>query len=166
MSSEISLLTFGAESAELPASAAAGLEIVNYRPVIAFDDGASDETVMFTGVMPYHAGDDGGFEVWIKFAMASANSFKNIVWTVAWEKLDAIVALASDHFESSLSINPSVNIVAYKPIESVVMFTDAQAGNIDGGDPFRLKVTRGASDEVNDDAAGDAYIMNVFIRDR
>lgn len=169
MASGDTLLTFTADNAELPASSAAGLEVVNYRPVIAFDGGSSDESVIFSGIMPQHY-TEAGFEVWITYCMASSNTDKKVVWSVDWEKIENLTELASDHFTGTpLKTNPTVPVVAYALHCVVIIFTNEQSAfieTIDDMSGFRIKLLREASDEVNDDATGDAYVTRVEIRMR
>ena len=162
MASGDTLLIIDAHSAERPTSSAADLEKWNYRPVIAFDGGSSDEIMTFAAVMPLEY-DAGGFRVILHFAMASATSGK-VLWEVAFEKCTA-EDMDTDQFASGVQTNPTVT-VDKKLHEAIINFTTAHADSVTSADLMRLKVTRKASDTTNDTAAGDAYLVRIEVRER
>ncbi len=162
------LLVFETHSAVLPTSGAAGLEVVNYRPVIAFD-AAADESVMFESIIPWHAADAGGYEVRLTYAMESTNTDKEVMWQVDWENLSPSTGnkeLDSDHFTGSpLFTNPTVPVAAYEEHTVVINFTKAETGEVNRNHYIRLKATREGTN-VADTAAGDAYLLRTEVRVR
>ncbi len=165
----ISLLTLVSASAELPASAPADLEVINYRPVIAFDDTVVDENVVFSFSIPYSSRDTDrpGYEVWLTYSMASPNAAKNIKWLANFEKCISD-DMSADNWAaagSELYTNPVVPTAAYTLQTVVIVFTFVQSGDPTGAEYVRLRITRGTDDGL-DDAAGDAYLASTEIRIR
>ncbi|HUW18631.1 MAG TPA: hypothetical protein VMW16_04950 [Sedimentisphaerales bacterium] len=162
MASGDTLLIFTPLNNEPPASAYATLDIRNQHSVLDFD-AASNESAVFSGVMPRSYG-GGGITVYLHYAMSSATS-GTIDWDAAFERVgDQQQDIDNDGFASAKSADdttvPSqcglVDVVA-------ITFSDGtEMDNIQTGEGFRLKITR---DAVNDDAAGDAELLFMELKE-
>ncbi|RKY12813.1 MAG: hypothetical protein DRP52_04270 [Planctomycetota bacterium] len=138
------------------------LDTRNLHPVLDAD-ASTDESAVFTGVMPRHyAG--GGVTVYIHYAMSSATS-GNIDWDAQFERIgDQQQDLDSDGFAAVQSVNNTTVPSTSGLVDIVsIAFTDgAQMDSIAVGESFRLKITRDAS---ADTAAGDAELVAVEIKE-
>lgn len=162
MSSGDTLLQFTPLHNEPPAASPATLDTRNQHPVLDFD-AAANESAVFSAVMPRHYG-GGGVTVYLHYAMSSAEA-NTIDWDTAFERIgDQQLDIDGDSFAAVQSVDNTtvpgttglVDIVA-------IPFTDgAQMDSIAVGEGFRTKVTR---DAVSDDAAGDAELVFVEIKE-
>ena len=162
MASGDTLLVFTPLHNEPPASNFATLDLRNLHPVLDFDPG-TNESAVFSGVMPRHYG-GGGITVYLHYAMTSAAS-GNVDWDVAFERIgDQQQDIDSDGFAAVNSVDNTtvpgtsgfVDVVA-------VTFTDgADMDSVAVGEAFRLKITR---DAASDTAAGDAELVAVEIKE-
>ncbi|RKY09639.1 MAG: hypothetical protein DRP56_02365 [Planctomycetota bacterium] len=162
MASDDTLLIFLPTNNEPPSSNPMTLDTRNLHPVLDAD-ASTDESAVFTGVMPRHyAG--GGVTVYIHYAMSSATS-GNIDWDAQFERIgDQQQDLDSDGFAAVQSVNNTTVPSTSGLVDIVsIAFTDgAQMDSIAVGESFRLKITRDAS---ADTAAGDAELVAVEIKE-
>lgn len=156
------LLYFTPQCAEHPVSDWATLDLRNYHPVLDFDDTAI-ESAMFSGIMPTgYKGD--GVTVYIHYAMTSATS-GTIDWDAAFERIgDQQLDIDSDSFADANSVDDTTVPGTAGLVDVVtISFEDgADMDSVAAGEAFRLKITR---DAVSDDAAGDAELLCVEIRE-
>jgi len=162
LASDDTLLIFLPTNNEPPSSNPMTLDTRNLHPVLDAD-ASTDESAVFTGVMPRHyAG--GGVTVYIHYAMSSATS-GNIDWDAQFERIgDQQQDLDSDGFAAVQSVNNTTVPSTSGLVDIVsIAFTDgAQMDSIAVGESFRLKITRDAS---ADTAAGDAELVAVEIKE-
>jgi hypothetical protein len=162
MASGNTLLIFTPLHNEPPSSNPATLDTRNQHPVLDFDP-TTNESAIFSAVMPRNYG-GGGLTVYIHYAMSSAVA-NTIDWDAAFERIgDQQLDIDGDGFAAVQSVD-NTTVPATSGLVDIVSitFTDgAQMDSIAVGEGFRLKVTR---DAVNDDAAGDAELVFVEIKE-
>lgn len=145
---------------EPPASNPATLDLRNGHPVLDFDD-TTNESAVFTAVMPRHYS-GGNLAVHLHFAMTSAVA-DTVDWDVAFERIGEVLDIDGDSF-AAVQSSDDTPVSATCGIVSIadIAFSNAQADGVQVGEMFRVKVTR---DAASDDAAGDAELLAVEIRD-
>ena len=162
MASGDTLLVFTPLQNEPPASNFATLDLRNLHPVLDFD-ATTSESAVFRAVMPRsYAG--GGITVYIHYAMSSATS-GTVDWDVALERIgDQQLDIDGDSFAAVNSVdNTTVPGTAGLVDIVTIAFTDgADMDSVAVGELFRLKITR---DAANDDAAGDAELVAIEIKE-
>jgi hypothetical protein len=162
MASGDTLLIFTALHNEPPASNPATLDVRNAHPVLDFD-ATTNETAIFSAVMPRHyAG--GGVTAYLHYAMSSAVAL-TVDWDVAFERIgDQQLDIDADSFAAVQSVdNTTVPATSgLVDVVSVAFTAGAQMDSVAVGEGFRLAVTR---DAVSDDAAGDAELVFVEIKE-
>ena len=163
MASGDTLLIFTPLNNEPPATVYATFDTRNSHPVLDFD-ASTNWSAVFSSVMPQHYAGTTGVTVYLHYAMSSAVA-DTIDWDVAFELIgDQDLDIDADGFAAVQSIN-DVTVPETSGLVDIVSiaFTDgAQMDSVLAGDGFRLKVTR---DAVSDDAAGDAELLFVEIRE-
>jgi len=163
MASGDTLLIFSPLSNEQPSASYATWDARNGHVVLDFDD-ASDESAIFSGIMPRHyAG--GGVTVYLHVTDTSdTNAAHASYWDVAFERMTA-QDLDSDGFASAQSNHIHPNGTSGIPVVETIAFTDgAQMDSVAAGEAFRLKVTRDAN-HASDDWAGDAELLLVELKE-
>ncbi len=162
MASGDTLLIFTPLHNEPPAANAATIDLRNQHPVLDFDP-TTNESAVLGSVMPRnYAG--GGVTVYLHYAMSSATA-NTIDWDVAFERVgDQQLDIDADSFAAVNSVDNTTVPGTSGNVDIVnVPFTDgADMDSVAVGEAFRLKVTR---DAVNDDAAGDAELAAVEIKE-
>lgn len=162
MASGNTLCVFTPLNNEPTVSNFATLDTRNQHTVLDFD-AATNEFAVFKGIMPRHYG-GGGVTVYIHYAMTSAEA-DTIDWDAAFERIgDQQQDLDSDGFAAVQSVNNTTvpGTSGLVDIVSVAFTNGAQMDSIVAGEGFRLKITR---DAVSDDAAGDAELWAVEIKE-
>lgn len=162
MASGNTLLIFTPLMNEPPASVFATLDTRNQHPILDFD-AATNESAVFTGVMPRnYAG--GGITVYIHYAMSSAVA-DTVDWDVAFERIgDQQLDIDADSFAAAKSVDDTTVPATSGLVDIVsIAFTDgAEIDSIAVGECFRIKITR---DAVSDDATGDAELVSIEIKE-
>lgn len=165
MASGNTLISFGALDNEPPTSNYATIDTRNSQPCLDFDAG-TDETAVFSGVLPRHyAG--GGITVALLWAASSATS-GTVRWDVSIERqADEAQDLDSDGFASAQSAGGTAPATSGMLQYTDIAFTDgAQMDSLAAGERFRIKVTRDADGSGGtDDATGDAELFAVEVRE-
>jgi len=162
MASGQTLLQFGPLHNEPPSSNPATFDTRQGHPVLDFD-AATNESAVFSAIMPQaYAG--GGVTIYIHYSMASATS-NTVDWDAAFERIgDQQQDVDSDGFAAANSVD-NTTVPSTSGLVDVVSITFTDGADMDGilaGELFRLKITRDAS---SDDAAGDAELHAVEIRE-
>lgn len=142
-----------------PASSYATLDTRNSVAVLDFDDGGTNESAVFVGVIPEGADLTSGIKVRIIWAATSATS-GDCRWGVQFER--GTTDIDSDSFDSATEAHSTTNGTS-----GIVTVTEITATSIDSlvaGDLFRLKVYRDSSDAVNDTMTGDAELVTVEVQ--
>jgi len=148
---------------EPPASNPATLDTRNQHPVLDFD-ATTNESAVFSAVMPQHYAGTTGVTVYLHYAMSSATA-DTVDWDVAWELIgDQDQDIDSDGFADVNSVDDTTvpGTTGLVDIVSVAFTDGADMDNVLVSDGFRLKVTR---DAASDDAAGDAELVFVEIQE-
>lgn len=162
MASGNTLLVFTPLHNRPPSGNPATIDQRNGHDVLDFDD-ATNESVVFAGIMPRHYGGN-GITVYLHYAMTSATS-GDVDWDVAFERIgDGHQNLDSDGFASVQSSDNTTVPATSGHIDIVsIAFTDgAQIDNLAAGEGFRMKVTR---DAASDTATGDAELRFIEIKE-
>lgn len=147
---------------EPPASNYATLDVRNGHPCLDFD-ATTNESAVFSAVMPRNYS-GGGVTVYLHYAMSSATS-GTIDWDVAFERIgDQQLDIDSDSFADANSVDDTTvpSTCGYVDVVSVAFADGADMDSVAAGELFRIKVTR---DAANDDAAGDAELYAVEIKE-
>ena len=163
MASGDTLLIFTPLHNEAPASNYATLDTRNAHIVLDFDD-TTNESAVFKAIMPQSYAASTGVTVYIHYAMTSATT-NTVDWDVAFERVsDQIQDIDSDGFAAVQSVDDTTvpGTTGNVDVVSVAFTAGAQMDSVVAGDGFRLKVTR---DAASDDAAGDAELWAVEIRE-
>ena len=162
MASGDTLLVFSPLHNEPPASNAATLDLRNGHPCLDFD-ASTNESAIFSGVMPQHYG-GGGVTVYLHYAMSSAEA-NTVDWDAAFERIgDQQQDLDSDGFAAANSVDDTTvpGTSGLVDVVSIAFTNGADMDSVAAGEAFRLKVTR---DATSDDAAGDAELYKVELRE-
>ena len=162
MASGNTLLIFIALHNEPPSSNYATLDTRNQHPVLDFDD-TTNESAIFSAVMPRNYS-GGGVTVCLHYVMSAATS-GTIDWDVAFERIgDQQQDIDGDSFAAAKSVDDTT-VPATSGLVDVVSINFADGAEMDSvaaGEGFRLRVTR---DAASDDAAGDAELLFVEIKE-
>jgi hypothetical protein len=156
-------LEWGPRNNEPPASNYATLDLRNQRPVLDFDT-TTQEAAIFSGVLSSaYAG--GGITVDI-YCMATSATTGTIGWDVAIERIDtSSLDTDSDSFASAQTVTavtvPGTSGQILKM--SVNISNGANMDSLAAGEAFRLRIRR---DVANDNAAGDAELLSVTMREQ
>ena len=163
MASGDTLIVFGPYHNEPPAANFATLDTRNLHPVLDFD-ATTNESAIFAGVMPQSYAGTTGVTVYLHYAMSSAEA-DTVDWDVAFELIgDQGLDIDGDSFAAVNSVDDTTVPETTGLVDVVsVAFTDgADMDSVAVGDEFRMIVTR---DAASDDAAGDAELTKVEIRE-
>lgn len=163
MASGDTLLVFTPLHNEPPSSNAATFDTRNQHPVLDFD-ASTNESAVFSSVMPQHYAGTTGVTVYIHYAMSSAEA-DTVDWDVAFERIgDQQQDIDSDSFAAVNSVDDTTvpGTTGLVDIVSVAFTDGADMDSVAKGEGFRLKITR---DATSDDATGDAELCFVEIRE-
>lgn len=163
MASGDTLLTFTAAANEPPSTNYATLDTRNNHLVLDFDT-TTQETAIFTAVMPRTYSAATGVTVYVHAMLTSATS-GTLGWDVSFERMsDATTDLDSDSFATAQTITaatvPGTSGVVL--VLNVAITAGANMDSVAAGESFRLRVRR---DVTNDTATGDAELLAVEIKE-
>jgi len=148
---------------EPPAANAMTFDTRNSHPVLDAD-ATTNESAVFSAVMPQHYAGTTGVTVYIHYSMSTATA-DTVDWDAAFERIgDQQLDIDGDSFAAVQSVD-NTTVPGTSGLVDVVSiaFTDgAQMDSVAVGELFRLKITR---DAASDDAAGDAELHAVEIRE-
>ena len=162
MASGDTILVFTPLHNEPPSANFATIDLRNLHPVLDFD-ATANEYAVFSAVMPRNYG-GGGLTVYIHYAMSSAGA-DTIDWDAAFERIgDQQLDIDGDSFAAVQSVDNTTvpGITGLVDIVNIAFTNGAQMDSIAVGEGFRIKINR---DAVNDDAAGDAELVFVEIKE-
>lgn len=163
MASGNTLCCFFPADNQPPASNYATLDIRGSgHPVLDFDT-TTQESAIFTGVVPRHYG-GGGITVYVHAALTSATS-GTLGWDVAFERIGAASQdIDSDGFATAQTITAATvpGTSGHVLILNVAVSNGANMDSIAVGETFRLRIRR---DVANDTAAGDAELLAVELKE-
>ena len=163
MASGDTLLIFHPYNNEPTATVYATLDTRNQHPCLDFD-ASTNESAVFSAIMPQHYAGTTGVTVYLHYAMSSAEA-DTVDWDVAFELIgDQDLDIDGDSFAAVNSVDDTTvpDTAGLVDIVSVAFTDGADMDSVLVGDSFRLKVTR---DAVSDDAAGDAELYKVEVRE-
>ena len=163
MASGDTLLIFPPLANEPPASNYATFDTRNQHVTLDFD-ASTNESAIFSSVLPHHYSGATGVTVYLHYAMTSATS-GDVDWDVSWERIgDQQLDIDSDSFAAVNSVdNTTVPGTAGNVDVVSIAFTDgSDMDSVAAGESFRLKVTR---DAASDTASGDAELLKIEIRE-
>jgi len=163
MASGDTLLQWHPYNNEPPASNYATLDTRNSRPCLDFD-ATTNESAVFSGIMPQHYAGTTGVTVYIHYAMSSAVA-NTVDWDAAFELVgDQDLDVDGDDFAAVNSVDDTTvpGTSGLVDIVSIAFTNGADMDSVTAGDGFRLKITR---DAASDDAAGDAELYWVELRE-
>lgn len=141
----------------------ATIDLRNSHPVLDFDASTNESTV-FSSVMPQSYSAATGVTVKIHYAMTSGIT-GDIDWDVSWERIgDDVLDIDADSFAAVNSVdNTTVNGTSGNlDVVSVTFTAGADMDSVVKGDAFRIKVTR---DAAADTATGDAELLRLELQD-
>jgi hypothetical protein len=141
-----------------PATAFATLDTRNSIAVLDFD-AATDESAIFSGVIPENANLASGLQIRLAWMATSATS-GNCRWGVQIER--CTTDLDADSFDTATEANGAAN--GTSGIATVTSITVTAIDGLTAGDTFRIKIFRNADDATNDTMTGDAELIAVEIR--
>jgi len=149
-------------AAEAPATNYATLNVRNQHPMLEFDS-ATQETAIWTSVMPQHyAG--GNITVITKWAAVPTTG--NVGWGATFERVaDAGQDIDADGFATEQIVTAAtVDGTSGNTKTTSVTCTAGSTGtdSVAAGDLFRLRIRR---DVATDTAAGDAQLLAVELRE-
>jgi len=163
MSSGDSLCRWHPYNNEPTSAIYATLDNRNHRPCLDFDLD-TNESAVFSDIMPQNYAGTTGVTVYIHYAMSSAEAL-TVDWDAAFELVgDQDLDVDGDDFAAVNSVDDTTVPGTSGLVDIVsIAFTDgADMDSVEAGDGFRLKITR---DAVSDDAVGDAEIFWLEIRE-
>ena len=141
-----------------PATAFATLDTRNSIAVLDFD-AATDESAIFSGVIPDYANLASGIKIRIVWMATTATS-GNVRWGAQLMRCNT--DLDADSFDTA-----TLGTSAANGTSGIVTVAEITATAIDGltvGDTFRVKIYRDADDAVNDTMTGDAELIAVEVQ--
>jgi hypothetical protein len=143
-----------------PATAFATLDTRNSIAVLDFD-AATDESAIFSGVIPENANLASGLQIRLTWmATSDTTTTRNCRWGVQIER--CTTDLDADSFDTATEANGAPN--ATSGIPTVTSITVTAIDGLTAGDTFRIKVFRNADDATNDTMTGDAELIAVEVR--
>jgi hypothetical protein len=163
MASGNTLVVFGPNDNEPPSSNYATLDTRNLHPILDFD-AATDESAVFSAVLPRHYG-GGGITITLVWAATIATS-GDVVWNTAIERMEAGgTDIDADSFATANAATATTNATSGALTYTTIAHTSgAQMDSLAAGEAFRLKVTRDA-DNGSDTMTGDAELVAIEIRE-
>jgi hypothetical protein len=141
-----------------PASDFATLDTRNSIAVLDFSD-TTEESAVFTGVLPEGAVVSSGLEVRVLWTATSATT-GNCRWGAQFERMNT--DLDADSFDTATEAHSTTN--ATNGIPTITTLTCTNIDSLVAGDFFRLKIYRDALDTTNDTLAADAELIAVEVR--
>lgn len=163
MASGNTLVVFTPHDNEPPAANYATLDTRNNVLVLDFDD-TTDESAVFSGVLPAHYG-GGGLTVTLVW-MATSATTGDVVWNADIERhQDDAFDIDTDGFAGANAATATTASASGEQQYSDITFTDgADMDSLVAGESFRIKITRDANNG-SDDMVGDAELLRVIIKE-
>jgi len=163
MASGDTLLIFTPLNNEPTSSDFASIDFRNLHPVLDYDD-TTNESSVFSAVMPRNYAATTGLTVYIHYALSSATS-GDVDWDVSFERIgDQQLDIDGDSFAAVNSVDNTAvpGTTGLVDIVNVTFTNGADMDSVAVGEAFRMKVTR---DAASDTAAGDAELVMVEIKE-
>ncbi len=163
MASGDTLLIFTPLHNEPPSANFATLDTRNQHPVLDFD-ATTNESAVFSAVLPRNYAATTGLTVYIHYSMSSATT-NTVDWDISFERIgDQQLDIDADSFAAVNSVDNTTvpGTSGFVDIVNVTFTDGADMDSVAVGELFRIKVTR---DAASDDAAGDAELHAVEIKE-
>lgn len=141
-----------------PATAFATLDTRNSIAVLDFD-AASDESAIFSGVIPDYADLSSGLKIRLAWMATTATS-GNVRWGVQLMRCNT--DLDADSFDTATLVTSAAD--ATSGIPTIAEITATAIDSLAVGDTFRIKIYRDADDATNDTMTGDAELIAVEVQ--
>lgn len=141
-----------------PATNFATLDTRNSVAVLDFDGGSTNESAVFTGVIPAGADLSSGIKVRI-FWMATTATSGNCRWGAQFERCNT--DLDSDSFDTATEVQTATSGTSGIPVVSEITCTAIDGLTV--GDLYRVKVYRDVSD-AGDDITTDVELIAVELQ--
>ena len=152
------LAALSARDNQPPATAFATLDTRNSIAVLDFD-AASDESAIFSGVIPDYADLSSGLKIRLAWMATSATS-GNVRWGVQFERCNT--DLDADSFDTATLVTSAAD--GTSGIPTIAALTATAIDSLAVGDTFRIKIYRDADDATNDTMTGDAELIAVEVQ--
>ena len=149
MASGDTLLIFHPLHNEPPSSNAATFDTRNQHHVLDFD-ATTNESAVFSAIMPQHYAGTTGVTVYIHYSMSSAEA-DTVDWDAAFERIgDQQQDVDSDSFAAVNSTDDTTVPGTSGLVDIIsIAFTDgADMDSVAKGEKFRLKITRDAASDA------------------
>ena len=167
MASGDTLAIFGPLDGEPPTTAYATLDTITaatgVRPVLDFD-GATDETIIFSSVMPSNYAGTTGVTV-VAWAATSAGNTANVAFEMAFERVadGGNLAAGGSDFAADNTTGAVAGAGENILFDLTCTFTNGpDMDSVVAGDVYRLKVTRDTGVATNND---DLQLLAVEVRE-
>jgi hypothetical protein len=155
----LTLARWTALDGQPPAANWAQIDTRNSIAVLDFD-AATDESIVFVGIMPEGAVLTGGVSVYLKWMATSATSGA-VIWEASIERSNT--DLDSDSFDTVAFASGTANGTSGIITSTTISFTTIDS--VAAGELFRLKISRDANGtNGTDDMTGDAELVAVELR--
>ena len=153
------LAVFTPMTSQPPDTAFATLDTRNSIAVLDFDDGATNESAVWVGIIPEGANLASGIKVRI-FWMATSATSGDCRWGVQFEQYGT--DNDADSFDTATEAHTTTSGTC--GIAVVTEITTTSIDSLAAGSQYRLKVYRDSSDTSNDTMSGDAELIAVELR--
>lgn len=147
---------------EPPSASAATLDTRNQHPVVDHD-AATNESAVFTSVMPRNFGSSAGITPYISFAMSTATS-GCVDLQIAFERIGSDnLDIDSDSFASACTLaDVGVPGTAGCVLTASLAMSNTEADGVQAGEAFRCKFTRRGT---TDGATGDLELVTLELKE-
>lgn len=155
------LFKFFPADVEAPVSNPAAPDVRNNQPHLAFDGGSTDEVAVFTDIMPPHYS-NGGIHVDVDARAATAIT-GNFRLKGEFERQNTNgLDTDSDSFAAAIEANAAAPGTSGQLQRLRLSFTHSEIDGLLALERFRFRLTREASDTVNDTMAGDLEVVSIL----
>ncbi len=164
MASGDTLIIFGAQNFQQPASAFAYMGIRNSHPVILYTP-TGDKAAHFSGLFPRHYTNSGVTVTLIWAASSSVTPAEVCRWGVAFERMtENDIDIDADSFATEKTVDDNPLTTSGALIYTTLVFTNGEIDGIIAGEAFRLQVRR-ITTSVTGNMSGNAQLVFVEIRE-
>lgn len=164
MASGDTLIIFGAQNFQQPASAFAYLGMRNAHPVVLFTP-TGDKACQFSGLFPRHYTNSGVTVTLIWAASSSIVPAENCRWGVAFERMaENDIDIDADSFATEKTVDAHPLVTSGALIYTTLVFTNGEIDGIIAGEAFRLQVRR-ITTSVTSNMSGNAQLAFVELRE-
>ena len=158
------LIIFGAQNFQQPATNFAFLGSRNSHPIISFADSGTP-AALFSGIIPRHYA-NGGIVATVIWAAATSVTLTHVVrWGVTFERQEeAGTDIDADSFATEKTVDDNPVGTSGALIYTTLSFTNSELDGIIAGEAFRLRVRR-LNSGVTSNMTGAAQLSFVELRE-